>query len=109
MPGKGSLATLTIGALPPVGSDKLPQPATLPTIKPLKRTLAPRVADPTRQFKNGQRLMWLIVLEAVGALAVLLFVVWWTMFSGRRSGELPTASEEVQDDVDRGGSKKLKG
>lgn len=49
--------------------------------------------------------MWLIVLEAVGALAVLVFVVWWTMFSGRRRGELPTDDQ----DVDRGGNKKLKG
>lgn len=47
----------------------------------------------------------LIVLEAVAALAVLIFVVWWTMFSGRRGGELPP---ELQD-ADRGGNKKLKG
>jgi hypothetical protein len=30
--------------------------------------------------------MWLIV-EAFLALALLVFAVWWTMFSGRRSGE----------------------
>lgn len=51
--------------------------------------------------------MWLIVLEAVGALAVLVFVVWWTMFAGRRGGELP--AEEVDQDPARGGSRKLKG
>lgn len=28
--------------------------------------------------------MWLLVLEALLALAVLLFIVWWTMFHGRR-------------------------
>ena len=28
--------------------------------------------------------MWLLILEALGALAVLVFIVWWTMFSGRR-------------------------
>ena len=33
--------------------------------------------------------MWLIVLEALAALALLLFLVWWTMFSGRRGGERP--------------------
>ncbi|MBI2733145.1 MAG: hypothetical protein HYX44_07575 [Aquabacterium sp.] len=49
--------------------------------------------------------MWLIVLEAVAALAVLVFVVWWTMFSGRRRGELPPERQEA----DRGGNKKLKG
>jgi hypothetical protein len=31
--------------------------------------------------------MWVILLEALGALAVLLLIVWWTMFHGRRRGE----------------------
>lgn len=31
--------------------------------------------------------MWLILLEALLALAVLAGIVWWTMFSGRRRGE----------------------
>lgn len=31
--------------------------------------------------------MWLILLEALLALAVLLAIVWWTMFSGRKRGE----------------------
>lgn len=31
--------------------------------------------------------MWLILLEALAALLVLIFIVWWTMFSGRKSGE----------------------
>jgi hypothetical protein len=58
--------------------------------------------------------MWLIVLEAVAALAVLVFVVWWTMFSGRRGGELPpdhapADAQALQDDAARGGNKKLKG
>jgi hypothetical protein len=30
--------------------------------------------------------MWLIVLEALAAAGVLLFIMWWTMFSGRRKG-----------------------
>ena len=28
--------------------------------------------------------MWLLILEALAALALLIFIVWWTMFSGRR-------------------------
>ena len=40
--------------------------------------------------------MWLILLEAGLALALLLFVVWWTMFSGRRGGE-PDPGREPQD------------
>jgi hypothetical protein len=33
--------------------------------------------------------MWILMLEAVGALFLLVFIVWWTMFSGRdaASGE----------------------
>ena len=31
--------------------------------------------------------MWVIVLEALGALVLLLFIVWWTMFAGRKGGE----------------------
>ena len=33
--------------------------------------------------------MGLILLEAFGALVLLLLIVWWTMFSGRVRGELP--------------------
>ena len=35
--------------------------------------------------------MGLILLEALLALLVLVAIVWWTMFSGRRGGEPPTA------------------
>jgi len=31
--------------------------------------------------------MWVILLEALGAAALLVLIVWWTMFSGRRRGE----------------------
>jgi len=31
--------------------------------------------------------MWVILLEALLALALLVFIVWWTMFAGRRKGE----------------------
>lgn len=33
--------------------------------------------------------MVLILLEALGALILLLLIVWWTMFSGRKNGEPP--------------------
>ncbi|MEZ5701090.1 MAG: hypothetical protein R3E42_02650 [Burkholderiaceae bacterium] len=32
--------------------------------------------------------MLLLFLEALGALCLLVFIVWWTMFSGRDKGEL---------------------
>jgi hypothetical protein len=31
--------------------------------------------------------MWVILLEALIALALLCGIVWWTMFAGRRRGE----------------------
>lgn len=43
--------------------------------------------------------MWLIVLEALAALAILVLAVWWTMFSGRRRGERTPADEPPRDDV----------
>ncbi len=33
--------------------------------------------------------MWLLILEALLALGLLVFIVWWTMFSGRRKDEAP--------------------
>ena len=36
--------------------------------------------------------MVLLLLEALGALLLLVFIVWWTMFSGRKKGELKDAS-----------------
>jgi hypothetical protein len=38
--------------------------------------------------------MWLILLEAFGALLLLVFIVWWTMFSGRRRGEPPRSGRD---------------
>lgn len=64
--------------------------------------------------------MGLIVLEAALALAVLAFLIWWTMFSGRRGGEwhddaADPARGEVKDEgsplqpPERGGTRKDKG
>ena len=38
--------------------------------------------------------MLLLLLEALGALAVLVLIVWWTMFAGRRKGERPARDED---------------
>ncbi|MBL8339096.1 MAG: hypothetical protein U1F00_04190 [Rhodoferax sp.] len=45
--------------------------------------------------------MVLILLEALGALLLLVFIVWWTMFSGRRKGELPDADDRRPRDPPR--------
>jgi hypothetical protein len=39
------------------------------------------------------RRMWLILLEALGAGLILVLIVWWTMFSGRKGGERPGDDE----------------
>ena len=41
--------------------------------------------------------MILLVLEALGALVLLLLIVWWTMFSGRQGGELPPEPKPKQE------------
>ena len=49
----------------------------------------------TKNFLDGNTQgMGLIVLEAALALAVLVFLIWWTMFSGRRDGELHGADPD---------------
>lgn len=63
------------------------QAASIPTIRPSK-TL--------RQVRRGRErtaIMTLLLLEALGALLLLIFIVWWTMFSGRKKGELPESVE----------------
>ena len=43
-----------------------------------------------------------LILEALLALVILLIIVWWTMFSGRKRGELPHAEggEEKEEVVE---------
>ena len=40
-------------------------------------------------WRRRWKFMGLILLEALLALVILVAIVWWTMFSGRRKGELP--------------------
>ena len=39
--------------------------------------------------------MSLLLLEALGAMVLLIFIVWWTMFSGRKNGEMKNDIEEA--------------
>ena len=44
--------------------------------------------------------MSLLLLEAFGALVLLIFIVWWTMFSGRKNGELKDdPKDDLKDDL----------
>ncbi|GKT22943.1 hypothetical protein [Acidovorax sp. SUPP3334] len=38
--------------------------------------------------------MGLILLEALLALVVLVAIVWWTMFAGRKGGEPPSSPND---------------
>jgi hypothetical protein len=45
--------------------------------------------------------MGVILLEALAALACLVFIVWWTMFSGRRGGERSGEADAPDDAATR--------
>ena len=45
--------------------------------------------------------MGLILLEALAAGALLVLIVWWTMFSGRVKGELPPTDKDPAPPADR--------
>ena len=40
--------------------------------------------------------MTLLLLEALGAGLLFVGIIWWTMFSGRKNGELPQAPTETK-------------
>ncbi len=51
-------------------------------------SIVPRIgAAASRLARAKALLMWVILLESLGALCLLLLIVWWTMFAGRRKGE----------------------
>ena len=54
--------------------------------------------DVLRQPENGNVFMTLILLEALLALLLFVVIVWWTMFSGRKSGEVPPAEPQEPED-----------
>jgi hypothetical protein len=41
------------------------------------------------EFNIGARKMWLLALEAFGAAMLFIFLIWWTMFSGRKPDNTP--------------------
>ena len=67
------------------GGGGVEQAASIPTISVVRTT------------RRGREIMGWIVLEALLALALLLGIVWWTMFAGRRRGEPPRTPEDGSD------------
>lgn len=45
--------------------------------------------------------MWLLMVEAGIALFLLVFIVWWTMFSGKKPDDMPPSEQapEREDDA----------
>jgi hypothetical protein len=52
----------------------------------LQPASTPRIAATVLQSRRGAP-MGLLLLEALLALGLLVFIVWWVMFAGRRKGE----------------------
>jgi len=48
---------------------------------------AARLPRITANTPRAHHPMLLLVLEALGALLIFVFIIWWTMFSGRNKGE----------------------
>lgn len=48
--------------------------------------------------KKGIFSMLLLLIEAIAALLILVFIVWWTMFSGRPNGEINQPVDKKDDD-----------
>ena len=44
--------------------------------------------------------MWVIFVEAAAAMFVFVFIVWWTMFSGKKSDTPPEESLPKQDEAE---------
>lgn len=42
--------------------------------------------------------MWILMIEALVAFLLLAFIVWWTMFAGKKPA--PPAQKQLRDDQD---------
>jgi hypothetical protein len=43
--------------------------------------------------------MTLLLLEALGAGFIFVGIIWWTMFSGRKNGEIATPPQADEEDT----------
>lgn len=67
------------------------QPARPPRIASAAAACRSRLV--IRLLAEIEAAMGLLLLEALGALALFVFIIWWTMFSGRKGGERRPDSE----------------
>ena len=83
--GRGALGSYAVG-----GDEQATRLPTIAANTPAKHTLG--------KYRNGILGMALILLEALLALSLFVAMVWWTMFSGRSKGELPSEDNKESDD-----------
>jgi hypothetical protein len=79
--GAGGVVTTGVGGAVGTGCGAVAQPARAPRI-----AAAAEARAESGQADRGIA-MWLLLLEALAALGLLVFIVWWVMFAGRRKGE----------------------
>jgi hypothetical protein len=48
---------------------------------------APIETGKLRRVANIRKCMWILMVEAAVALFLLVFIVWWTMYSGPKAGD----------------------
>ena len=53
------------------------------------------------RFHQEDKRMWLLLLEACMAMFLLVFIVWWTMFHGRKPEQLPSQPSATQKPVQK--------
>lgn len=83
--GRGAAGSCAVG-----GAEQATRLPTIAANSPAKHTLG--------KYRNGILGMALILLEALLALILIVAIVWWTMFSGRSKGELPSEDNKESDD-----------
>jgi hypothetical protein len=83
-----------------VCASSLPQPGKSDQLAGVQR-LMPLLCAPTLPTTKAKaRSQWcnagmaLLLLEAFGALLIFVFIIWWTMFSGRKNGERKTDDDQ---------------
>lgn len=57
-------------------------------------------ATPAQSEQRGSLVMWVLILEAMLALALLIFIVWWTMAGGSQHAAGNEAASESKADRD---------
>jgi hypothetical protein len=70
-------------------ASRLPRIAAAASAAAVLAARVPRVRRTRPGSVAKEIVMGLLVLEALGAGALLVAIVWWTMFAGRKGGERP--------------------